>query len=353
MYLAANTTGELVRGRCKSTNQCDYCAKLGAIENTELLWLDALHGVTPTIYVCLTTRSAVRDPAKYYKSRELILRDLRVRWPAAEVAWLLEFTTGYGARSGGLRRPHWNGLLKGIPDEDVGQAGEVIRSRWTAREDALAEHQDISLIRDVGGLTKYIAQHFQKESQAPPAGWRGHRFMKSRGYLWTTTPEAREAARASLRFKRAVRAVEREAPELYPEDVDRVATARVAAAAEVEWIIVRTLPGNNAPPRAQRPPMVRAHQIASREDAADDRDRQLSHLPGRNALGRHASAGDPPPRHGRDRPVPTAEALPAPGLQRRGESGLLVADRHGPVVPGHRATSQHLKRGPSIPPVAS
>jgi hypothetical protein len=192
----------MVQGRCKSTNQCDYCAKLAAVENTELLTLDALHGIAPVIYVCLTTRSTAPEPRHFYKSRELILRDLRARWPTAEVAWLLEFTTGYGERSGGLRRPHWNGLLKGIPVEDVDQVADVVRARWCGREDALPAYQEISPIRDVGGLTTYIAAHFQKCSQAPPPGWRGHRFTKSRGYLWRPTPEARELARRSLRERR-------------------------------------------------------------------------------------------------------------------------------------------------------
>jgi hypothetical protein len=200
-----SSQGEMVVGRCKSTNLCDYCAKLGAVENTELLKLDALHGVAPNIYVCLTTRATTPEPRHFYRSRELILRALRRRWPATEVAWLLEFTTGYGERSGGKRRPHWNGLLKGIPDDDLDQAREVIRGVWCGREDALPAHQMVELIRDAGGLTTYIAAHFQKSSQAPPAGWRGHRFTKSRGYLWLPTPEARELARRSLRERRELR----------------------------------------------------------------------------------------------------------------------------------------------------
>ena len=53
-----------------------------------------------------------------------------------------------------------------------------------------------------GGLMRYVAQHFQKESQAPPAGWRGHRFLKSRGYFDQGMPEARAEARESLAWKR-------------------------------------------------------------------------------------------------------------------------------------------------------
>ena len=40
---------------------CSYCAKLAAIENAEMLALDALENGAPEVWACLTTRSA--DPA--------------------------------------------------------------------------------------------------------------------------------------------------------------------------------------------------------------------------------------------------------------------------------------------------
>jgi hypothetical protein len=49
---------------------------------------------------------------------------------------------------------------------------------------------------------RYLALHFLKESQAPPRGWRGHRFMTSRGYLARSAAELRADARRSLRLKR-------------------------------------------------------------------------------------------------------------------------------------------------------
>ena len=51
---------------------------------------------------------------------------------------------------------------------------------------------------------RYIALHFQKESQAPPADWHGHRFIKSRGYFGRPMPEVRAEARRSLRLKRLI-----------------------------------------------------------------------------------------------------------------------------------------------------
>jgi hypothetical protein len=264
-----SSLGELVQGRCGATNLCEYCSKLGAMENTEMLWLDALQGVAPSIYICLTTRSTDPRPSSFYKSRELIQRDLRARWPTAELAWLLEFTTGKGQRSGGRRRPHWNGLLKGVPDDDLAEAREMIVTRWCSREDALAFDRDgkplqeVSLIRDVGGLTKYLAQHFQKQSQKPPEGWSGHRFTKSRGYLWLPTPEARAAARESLKLKRALWRAERDG--LVGEEAERSAAAAMLASAVVTWELVQ-LNASRPLTDAERTPPAPAPEAAGRTD---------------------------------------------------------------------------------------
>ena len=197
-----SSQGEIVRGRCGSTNQCEYCAKLGAVENAELLALDALAGSAPAVWCVLTTRTATLDTRRFYKSREVVVRALRRRWPGVEYAALVEYSTGYGPRSGGLRRPHWNLLLKGVGPEDRDAVQEIVTSVWCAREDAELDGQHVGLFGDAGGLMRYLALHFQKESQRPPEGWRGHRFLHSRGYLQGSTAEARAAARESLAFKR-------------------------------------------------------------------------------------------------------------------------------------------------------
>ena len=129
---------------------------------------------------------------------------LERRWPACRYAALVEFTTGYGPRSGGRRRPHWNLLLKGIPTAAADQVHELVGKVWCPRTDSRPDAQFVGAIAEVGGLMRYLALHFQKESQRPPRGWRGHRFLKSRDYLNVSTPEARLRARESLRFKRYV-----------------------------------------------------------------------------------------------------------------------------------------------------
>lgn len=198
-----STTGERVPGRCKATNLCDYCARLAAVENTEMLSLDAMNGNAPEVWAVLTTRTVTLDMTLFYDARELVMRAIRRRWPDAEYACLLEFTTGYGPLSGGKRRPHWNLMLKGVPAAELDQARELIVRVWCDNVDAKPDGQHVGVIREAGGLMRYIALHFQKESQAPPEGFRGQRFNCSRGYFTgMTRAEAREEAKASLWEKR-------------------------------------------------------------------------------------------------------------------------------------------------------
>lgn len=232
-----SSQGEAVRGRCRSTNRCSYCARLGAVENAELLALDAIaSGSAPGVWAVLTTRSTDPDPASFYASRKAVMKALRRRWPDCEYAALVEFTTGYGERARGGRRPHWNLLLKGVPVDALDQVGDVIRSVWCAREDAEPWAQFVGQVAEVGGLLRYIALHFQKESQKPPEGWAGHRFLKSRGYLSTATSEARAAARESLAFKREIwRAIRRG---LVGDQVEEAVAEAMALREATTWQMV-------------------------------------------------------------------------------------------------------------------
>jgi hypothetical protein len=224
--------GELIRGRCKSTNQCAYCARLAALENAELLQLDATHGPAPEVIAIVGTRTPSIDPADFYLARKLLLRAIRREWPA-ETATLVEFTTGKGPRAGGLRRPHWNVAVKGVPVADVDGLREIVRGSWCRNVDALPEHQYVAPIAEVGGLLRYVAEHFLKPEQAPPPGWRGHRLLKSRGYLWTDTAAAREEARAALRHRWAVNRELRRG--LAPHEAELAAHQALELAARTEW----------------------------------------------------------------------------------------------------------------------
>ncbi len=195
--------GEIVQGRCQSPNLCEYCAKLAAVENAELLGLDALHGNAPSSYVVLTQPSASQAPREYYAAKQALQRALRREIEGYQAAWLVEFTTGRAERSGGLRRAHLNGLTKGVHgDEHVAIVRQVIDAEWCPRQGASPAAQYVAPVQDLGGLARYLALHFNKESQAPPVGWRGHRFTATRGYFWLPTPQARKVARESLRDNR-------------------------------------------------------------------------------------------------------------------------------------------------------
>jgi hypothetical protein len=232
--------GQLVKGRCHATNLCLYCAKLAAVENSELLALDALQGLAPRVWLCLTTPSDSIDPADFYAARKQLVKAIRRRLPAMEWAALVEFTTGYGSGSGGLRRPHWNVLVKGAGPDDLGWLVELVAKVWCPQVGGDRKAQHVGLVEEFGGLMRYIALHFQKQEQAPPEGWRGHRFLKSRGYLWTGTEEARQLARQALQLKREIWKLEQLG--LDGETALEVAQARIDAASELAWELVRLQP---------------------------------------------------------------------------------------------------------------
>jgi hypothetical protein len=221
-----------------------------------MLALDALAGDAPQVWAVLTTAKESIDAADFYRPREQVLKALKRRWPDARYAALVEFTTGYGDRSGGKRRPHWNLLLKGVPFcgaegvcscSDHECAGPVIRRVWCARKETAAAPaaQFVGSIADAGGLMRYIALHFQKESQRPPEGWTGHRFIKSRDYFSRSTAAQRARAKHSLRHKREVWSAIRDGAQPGHE-AQLVALQRMAWAEHTRWQLVKTHETSNA-----------------------------------------------------------------------------------------------------------
>jgi hypothetical protein len=254
--------GSYVRGRCRATNLCAYCAKLAAVETSEVLAIDAMTHSSPALWAVLTTRTASVDPSDFYAARWKLQRALKRRWPDVQYAALVEFTTGYGKRSGGVRRPHWNLLLKGIPMEDEDLVHAVITKVWCGRVDAKPAGQYVGTIAEAGGLMRYLSLHFQKESQAPPKGWRGHRFICSRGYFSESIAAVRERAREQLRFRREVHALQRQLERDLPgilfmaDEVDQWAMQAHERKRALSWDLVRVRPTSSPPqpPRRVRSP---------------------------------------------------------------------------------------------------
>jgi hypothetical protein len=107
--------------------------------------------------------------------------------------------------------------------------------------DAEPRGQYVGEIGQAGGLMRYLALHFQKSEQAPPIGWRGHRFRTTRGYLAQPMVDAREQARASLRLKREIRRAELE-DGLTGELALALAQRRFDDGQAEQWSLVRVSP---------------------------------------------------------------------------------------------------------------
>ncbi|HLY51364.1 MAG TPA: hypothetical protein VKR21_19390 [Solirubrobacteraceae bacterium] len=221
------------RGGC--VNLCDYCAKLQAVENCEMLVLDALEGDAPQLIAILGTRTATLDMEAFANARREVVRAVRRRWPDAEYAYEVEFTTGYGPKSGGRRRPHWNWFWKRIPRADWTVASWVIVTTWCRYVDAEPRAQYVDLIRNEIGLTKYITEHFMKASQRPPSGFRGQRFCASRGYFGLSVQTARARARESLKLKRELWKASRVCDNAH--DVELLARESLERAYATVWVL--------------------------------------------------------------------------------------------------------------------
>ena len=162
LRLRNQSTGELVAGRCRATNKCDYCARLFAVETSELLLLDAMEDA-PAIYVVLTARELL-DRASCKAHLKQLRSAAKRRWPAIRWAVLVEFQ-----RRGAL---HLNLLVKGVPVDELDELRELLAGVWCDRVDAEPQAQFVGPVNDGGGLVRYIALHFLKPAQAPPISLR-------------------------------------------------------------------------------------------------------------------------------------------------------------------------------------
>jgi len=254
MRIVNTVTGELHRGRCRATNLCPYCARLFAIETSEMLLLDALE-YAPTLYVVLTAREHLTRADTYGHLRQL-RRALRKVWPTVTWAVLVEFQ-----KRGAL---HLNLMVKGVGVEDVEAFRACTVGVWCSRVDAEPQSQYVGVIADELGVVKYVTLHFMKASQAPAIGWKGHRYSAMRDYLVRPAAVMREEARASLREKRLLwkalgRAYEIAGDVPTADLVEILFEQMEASVHDVEWKLVRV---EKVPAAARwldtRRPIVRA-----------------------------------------------------------------------------------------------
>jgi hypothetical protein len=191
--------------------------------------------VAPAVWIVLTTRSTDIEPAVFYRAREKLWKSIKRRYPNAEYAALVEFSTGYGPASGGLRRPHWNLLVKGVSATETDSLRALVDRVWCGRVDAEPAGQFVGAVSELGGLMRYIALHFQKASQRPPDGWRGHRFMTSRGYFGVTSAVMRDRARSALLRRRELWKARQRLGDVDAELLELEAAAGVARAEALSW----------------------------------------------------------------------------------------------------------------------
>jgi hypothetical protein len=190
-----DATGEIVPIPCKR-NSCPFCSRRNASINAAMLGLDAAERC-PTIAATTTTRDAV-TAAELRQGFAYMTKLIRGRHADAEYAALIEWTTGRAAKSGGIRRPHFHSLWKGVPADDVTAVRAIAKRVWT--NVAGAKSHVVEEIRTPAGAVMYVGRHHLKESQAPPPGFVGlRRIRTSRGYYARPARELRAEAELQVR----------------------------------------------------------------------------------------------------------------------------------------------------------
>lgn len=219
-----SSRGEFVRGRCRGSKVCAYCGRLAAVENAEMVALDATSDA-PTLFCVLTTRDPNMDGAAVRAALQAATRSVRGRWPGFQYACFVEFTTGLSVWSGGRRRVHLNLLVKGVPPADADELRDRLLASWGKATGTDQLH--VGSIYAAEGLVRYVtnlALHVMKDGQKPPPSYRGHLVRWTRGYFADGATEAREQARYSLRVKRVVHRLGPEVgPELVALELDQIA----------------------------------------------------------------------------------------------------------------------------------
>lgn len=194
-WLLNETTGELVRPRCKSPNKCSYCRECAARETVEMLALSA-EDHPAHLYVVLTTSEFVTR-AELRRDLCKIRRALRRRWPSFEYFCAVEWQ-----KRGAL---HVNLLVRGVPGPAARQMMSLLFDVWSARHRAVRAAQHVQEVRSSRAAACYIhklGEYLAKDDQAAPPGWRGHRTSQTRGYFVRPAAELRQEAIVSLRWKR-------------------------------------------------------------------------------------------------------------------------------------------------------
>jgi len=183
---------------------CTICGPKRRRLMARVLMIDARESA-PTHAFTLTTRDPNTPGEVFRDASAAVWKRLRRRgWPVRYFG-SIEFTTGLGARSGGLRRQHGHYLVKGLPlDVDVLEVESIVRETWHASTSGSgfgAWVVEVAELMVPGAAIHYLNLHHSKAYQRPPAGWRGMVERASQGqtrYWHRPVAELREMARVEL-----------------------------------------------------------------------------------------------------------------------------------------------------------
>jgi hypothetical protein len=214
--------GEIVLGRCKSTNLCPYCQVLYAVETAEMLELDAMTDA-PTVWGVLTSREHLTRKEFNEHLRTIRQRMKREGW---SVEWFVQIEF---QKRGAL---HGNLLVK-LHAELAEAWWARFVELWCERVDALPVGQWLGAIGSAVAVSRYLQKtlrHGLKREQAPPLGWSGHRTSHTRGYFAGGTAPARARARESLSRRRALGRASAAGLSAHDAELAVVESMRLAAA---------------------------------------------------------------------------------------------------------------------------
>jgi len=150
----------------------------------------------------LTTRDPTTPGEVYRDASAYVWKRLRRHFGRVDYFGSVEWTTGAGTRSGGLRRMHGHYLVKGLAGEDVRLIGGLTREAWEATTTNAgygAWVVDASELMVAGAAIHYLNLHYRKAVQAPPETWRGMVERSSKGYWSQPVDELRRLATLELR----------------------------------------------------------------------------------------------------------------------------------------------------------
>lgn len=198
--------GRLLRVPCDRST-CPYCMRRRAFVSAAMFGVDAAE-LLPSVAMTTTTRDVVTPADLREGQAQMVRRIRREVAPGARYCAIIEWTQGTTRWSGGLRRPHFHSLWKGLQPADSDSVRQIATEVWLRI--AGADSHTCEEIRTPGGAVAYVARHHFKVSQSPPPGWSGKRLRPCKGWWELGAAETRARAETLVRDRGLIRRIEQE-----------------------------------------------------------------------------------------------------------------------------------------------